>query len=84
MDDNTPVDSEITVNIDTQDDIDDVLSEIDSMYWEPKSNGLQPEITVTITEEEKPITDIIVTGDYEKFVVTIFDKDDTPVEEIVS
>jgi hypothetical protein len=84
MDDSTPVDSEITVSSNTQDDIDYIISEVDGQYWQPDDTETQPEITVTITEDEKLITDIIVVGDYAKYVVTIFNIDDKLIQEIVS
>ncbi|KAK2143427.1 hypothetical protein LSH36_841g00014 [Paralvinella palmiformis] len=82
MDDSTPVDSEITVSSNTQDDIDYIISEVDGQYWQPDDTETQPEITVTITEDEKLITDIIVVGDYAKYVVTIFNIDDKLIQEI--
>jgi len=84
MDDDTPVQSEITVNSNPEENIDDVLSDVDGQYWQPDQNEPRPQITVTLTEEEKPITDIIVIGQYDKFVVTIYDNNDNLVQDEVS
>jgi hypothetical protein len=81
MDDNSPIESTITVSSNPTDDIEKVLSAVDELYWTPDDTDKTPEITGTVTEEEEPITDIIVNGVYEEFVVTLLDNDDKPVVE---
>ena len=85
MDDNTPVETSITVSSNPGDDIEETLSKDDDIYWKPDESDDKPEITVEVTEEEEPITDVIVNGEFEEFTVTVLDKDDKPlVEEKVS
>lgn len=79
MDDKTPVEKTITVSSNPEDDIDEILSKDDDQSWEPEDTDDKPEITVTVTEEEEPVTDVIVNGEFEEFVVTVLDKDDKPV-----
>jgi len=79
MDEETPIDTSITVSSNPEDNIDDVLSSVDDQYWTPETTDTKRQITVTVTEEEEPITDIIVDGEFEKFVVTVLDKDDKQV-----
>ena len=67
-----------------QEDIPSVLSSVDGSYWEPSETEPAPEITVMLEEEKKPITDIIVIGEYEVFYVTLFDESDSPIEKKVS
>jgi hypothetical protein len=81
MDEESPIESTITVSSNPTDDIEKVLSTVDELYWTPDDTDKTPEITVTVTEEEEPITDIIVNGVYEEFVVTLLDNDDKPVVE---
>ena len=81
MDEESPIESTITVSSNPTDDIEKVLSTVDELYWTPDDTDETPEITVTVTEEEEPITDIIVNGVFEEFVVTVLDKDDKPLVE---
>jgi len=85
MDEMTPVTSKITVSSNPKPNIEDIITgEPDSESWQPDDKDTKPEITITITEEEKPITDIVVTGEYEIFVVTIYNDDDDIVAEEAS
>lgn len=81
MDDKTPIETTVTVSSNPEDDIDKVLKSDDDEVWRPDDSDKTPQITVTVTEEEEPITDIIVNGEFEEFVVTVLDKDDIPVVE---
>jgi hypothetical protein len=82
MDDKTPVETTITVSSNPEDNIDEILSKDDEQSWKPDDSDETPEITVTVTEEEEPITDVIVNGEFEEFVVTVLDKDDNSVVEV--
>ena len=85
MDDTTPVTSKITVSSNPKSDIDDILSgEPDSKNWQPDEDDTNPEITITITEEEKPITDVVISGEFENFVVIIYNDENEIVAEEAS
>lgn len=84
MDDSSPIESTITVSSNPTDDIEEVLSTVDELYWKPTDNDDTPVITITVTEEEEPVTDIIVNGVFEEFIVTVLNKDNTVVKNQVS
>ena len=53
------------------DDIDTELATDDGVVWQPDADEIVHQIIVTITDEDKPISDIILKGEFERFVVTI-------------
>jgi len=55
------------------DGIDTVISTDDGVSWQPDDDDIVHQIVVTIVDEEKPISDVILKGEYEKFEVTIVD-----------
>ncbi|KAK2138675.1 hypothetical protein LSH36_2467g00002 [Paralvinella palmiformis] len=79
MDVDSPIESMISVTSNEDDNVEELLKLSDQKYWAPEEDDKEPEITVTVTEEEEPITDIIVIGEFEEFTVTILDKDDNVI-----
>ena len=84
MDENNPIESTITVSSNPTDDNQGVLSSVDEQYWTPADDDETPVITITVAEEEEPVTDIIVIGDFDEFTVTLLNKDNVVVKEEVS
>ena len=61
-------------------DIESALDAEDDKSWQPDDSDIVHQITVTIADEDKSITDVILKGVYEKFEVTIVDSaGDRPV-----
>ena len=67
------------------DNIDKMLSTEDDLRWQPDDSDIVHQITVTIADKDKPITDVIMKGSYQKFEVTIVDSaGDRPITNKVA
>jgi len=55
------------------DEIDALLATEDGLSWRPDDIELVHQIIITIVDQDKPISDIIMKGEYKRFVVTIQD-----------
>ena len=52
-------------------DIETILSTNDGQSWQPDNDELVHRLVVTISNEDETISDVILKGEYMRFVVTI-------------